>query len=304
MTSHHAPGPLGSRLRVLAAAALFSSAGAAVKWVHFNAWQVTCFRSVVAALAFLVLLPEARRRPTPRVLVVGATYATTMILFIQSTKRTTAASAIFLQATAPLWVVLLSPWLLGERTRARDVAFMAVLAAGLVCFFIGVDPVSATAPNPFLGNVLSVFTGLTWALTVMGLRALGRTDARGESVGWGPASALWGNVLASLICFPLALPAWSHTGSTASDWWIVGCLGVFQIALAYTLLLRGLERVRALEASLLLLLEPVLNPVWTWIVHGERPGAWSLAGGAVILVATVGKSWWDGRSTPPTDRAS
>jgi drug/metabolite transporter (DMT)-like permease len=306
---HHAPGPLGSRLRVLAAAALFSSGGAAVKAIHFTAWQVACLRSTVATLAFLVLLPEARRRPNPRVLAVGAAYATTMILYVQSAKLTTAASSIFLQATAPLWVVLLSPWLLGERVRPRDIAFMAVLAAGLGCFFVGVDPASATATNPLLGNVLSVFAGLTWALTVMGLRALGRVDAsgasRGERGGWGPASALWGSILACLFCLPKALLAFSQTGGgTAADWAIVSYLGVFQIAVAYVFLLRGLQRVRALEASLLLLLEPVLTPVWAWIVHGERPGPWSLTGGAVIVAATVGKSWWDGRPTPSTDTAS
>src|SRR4051794_39217525 len=105
--SRAAPGPLGSRLRVLAAAALFSSGGAAVKAIHLNGWQVASFRSAVATVAFLLFLPESRRRPTPRVLAVGAVYAATMVLFVLSTKMTTAASAIFLQATAPLWVVLL-----------------------------------------------------------------------------------------------------------------------------------------------------------------------------------------------------
>jgi drug/metabolite transporter (DMT)-like permease len=293
----HPPGPLGSRLRVLAAAALFSSGGAAVKAIHLNGWQVASFRSAVATVAFLLFLPEARRRPTPRVLAVGAVYATTMILFVLSTKMTTAASSIFLQATAPLWVVLLSPWLLGERVRLPDLVYMAALCLGLGCFFVGLDPVTVTAPRPLLGNVLAALSGLTWALTVMGLRSLGRVDAEGSGGGgWGPASALWGSILASLFCLPMALPIAAGTG-TAADWWIVIYLGVFQIALAYLFLLRGLQRVRALEASLLLLLEPVLNPVWAWIVHGERPGAWSLTGGGVIVAATVVKSWWDGRAS-------
>jgi drug/metabolite transporter (DMT)-like permease len=277
---------------VLAAAALFSSGGAAVKSIHLTGWQVACFRSAVATVAFLLVLPEARRRPTLKVLGVAAVYAITMVLFVLSTKLTTAASSIFLQATAPLWVVLLSPWLLGERVRMRDILYMGVLAVGLACFFVGLDPVTVTAPEPLLGNVLAALSGLTWALTVMGLRALGRVDPGSGGGGWGPASALWGSILASLFCLPKALPV---SGSTAADWWIVIYLGVFQIALAYVLLLRGLEKVRALEASLLLLLEPVLNPVWAWIVHGERPGAWSLAGGGVIIAATVVKSWWDGR---------
>lgn len=290
----HPPGPLGSRLRLLAAAALFSSGGAAVKSIQLTAWQVASFRSGVATLAFLLLLPEARRRPTLRVLAVATAYAATMVLFIQANKLTTAAGAIFLQATAPLWVVLLSPWLLGERIRGRDVAYMAVLAVGLGCFFVGIDPVSATAPNPLLGNLLAAVSGLSWALTIMGLRALGRNGAGGES--WGPASALWGSIFTFAGCLFLALPVGP---STPKDWLIISYLGIFQVGVAYVFLLRGIQRVPAVEASLLLLLEPVLNPVWAWIVHGERPGAWSLAGGAILLLATLVKTWVDARPLRP-----
>jgi DME family drug/metabolite transporter len=293
------PTPLSARLKVLAAAALFSSGGAAIKAVHLAGWQVAAFRSTIAAVALFVLVREARRRPNPRVLAVGFAYAATMVLFVLANKLTTSASAIYLQSSAPLYVLLLSPWLLKERVRARDVVFMVVLALGMGLFFVGVEPVSATAPNPLLGNILSIVSGVTWALTIMGLRALGRgaeADAEGS---WGPAAALWGNVFAALACLPLALPVGP---SRPADWLLLGYLGVFQIGAAYVFLLRGLERVRAFEASLLLLLEPVLNPVWTWLVHGERPGAWSLAGGGVILAATLIKSWVDGRGSGPVAR--
>lgn len=289
--AQHAPGALGSRLRVLAAAALFSSGGAAVKAAALTGWQVASFRSAVATLAFLLLLPEARRLPTLRVLAVGAAYSVTMILFVLSNKLTTAASAIYLQATAPLWVVLLSPWVLGEKVRAADLVYMAALGVGLGCFFAGLDPVSATAPNPFLGNILAALSGLTWAVTIMGLRGLGR-----GSESWGPASALWGSVITALVCLPKALPV---VDTTAADWAIIAYLGTFQVGVGYVFLLRGLKRVPAIEASLLLLLEPVLNPLWAWIVHGERPGAGSIVGGAVILLATVAKSVWDARRTVP-----
>jgi DME family drug/metabolite transporter len=288
--------PLVSRLEVLAAAALFSSGGALIKSISFTGWQVASFRSVVAAATLFFLLREVRRRPTARVLGVGVFYAATMVLFVLANKLTTSASAIFLQSTAPLYVLLLSPWLLREKIRARDVAFMMTLAAGLGLFFVGFDPVSATAPNPKLGNVLALASGVTWALTIMGLRALGRD---GES--WGPAAAFWGNVFAALACLPLALPV---APAPPTDWLLVICLGVFQIALAYFFLLRGIAKVSAFEASLLLLLEPVLNPVWAWMVHGERPGNWSLAGGAVILLATLVKGWIDARAIPKSDFAS
>lgn len=288
-TTH--PTPLSARLRVLAAAALFSTGGAVIKAVSFSGWQVASFRSGVALIALFLLLPEARRRPSLKVLGVGLAYASTMILFVQSNKLTTAASMVFLQSTAPLYVLLLAPWLLHERVRRRDLVYMAVLALGLGLFFVGLDPVSVTAPNPLLGNLLALLSGVTWALTILGLRALGR--GAGEEGSWGPAAALWGSIFAFVLCLPPALPV---TSSRPLDWLLVISLGVFQIALAYIFLLRGLERVRALEASLLLLLEPVLNPVWAWLVHGERPGFWSLTGGAVIILSTVVKSWIDSRA--------
>lgn len=286
------PTPLSSRLKVLAAATLFSSGGAAIKAVHLAGWQVASFRSAIAALALLVLVREVRRRPSLRVLGVGLAYAGTLILFVLANKLTTAAGAIYLQSTAPLYVLLLSPWLLKEPVRGRDVVYMVVLALGLGLFFVGLDPVSATAPNPLLGNVLSLISGVTWALTIMGLRDLGRRAGGEEGGSWAPAAAFWGNVFAALGCLPMALPV---AASRPTDWVILGYLGVFQIAIAYLFLLRGLEKVRAFEASLLLLLEPVLNPIWAWMVHGERPGTGSLAGGGVILLATVVKSWVDGR---------
>jgi len=288
--------PIVSRLEVLAAAALFSSGGALIKSISFSGWQVASFRSVVAAATLFLLLREVRRRPTVRMLGVGVFYAATMVLFVLANKLTTSASAIFLQSTAPLYVLLLSPWLLREKIRARDVLFMFTLAAGLGLFFVGFDPVSATAPNPKLGNVLALASGVTWALTIMGLRAAGRG---GES--WGPAAAFWGNVFAALACLPMALPVAS---ARPTDWLLLICLGMLQIALAYFFLLRGIARVSAFEASLLLLLEPVLNPVWSWLVHGERPGGWSLAGGAVILLATLVKGWIDARAIPKSDFAA
>lgn len=291
MSTTTPPTPLSARFKVLAAAALFSSGGAVIKAISFSGWQVASFRSGVAVIALFLLMPEARRRPNLKVMAVGFSYATTMILFVQANKLTTAASTIFLQSTAPLYVLLLSPWLLQEKVRPRDLVYMAVLGMGLGLFFVGLDPVSATAPNPLLGNVLALLSGLFWATTVMGLRALGRGAEEGGS--WGPAGALWGSVLAFSMCLPMALPV---TSSRPVDWLLVGFLGVFQIAIAYMFLLRGLENVRALEASLLLLLEPVLNPVWAWLVHGERPGAWSLTGGAIILLSTVVKSVLDTRA--------
>jgi drug/metabolite transporter (DMT)-like permease len=287
------PSSVGSRLAVLAAAALFSTGGAGIKAVSLGAWQVGCLRASIAALTLFIVLPETRRRPTLRVLGIACCHSATMLLFVLANKLTTAAGAVYLQSTAPLWVLILSPWLLHERIRRTDVVAMLILGAGLASFFIGADAASRTAPNPLLGNVLAVISSLSWALTIMGLRWAGRGAGEGEGVNLGPVSALFGNLLTALICLPMALPL---PPLGVRDLGILSYLGVVQVGLAYVCLLRGLRGVPAFEASLLILLEPVLNPIWAWWLHGERPGAGSIAGAALILGATVFKSVFDQRA--------
>lgn len=285
--------PVAARLEVLAAAALFSTGGAAIKACAFDGLQVASLRSGIAALALPLLLGPARRGwGRPGTWLVAVAYAATLVLFVTSTKLTTAANAIFLQSTAPLWVLVLSPWLLAERFRVRDLGFLAAAAAGLAALLAGTAPPSATAPDPATGNLLALAAGVSWALTVMGLRHLERAGERG-----GLAAAAAGNVLAFLAVLPWAWPI--PAGST-TDWLVLGWLGVFQIGLAYLFLTRGLARVPALEASLLLLVEPVLNPLWTWLAHGENPGGWSLAGGAVVLAVVAARGLLEARDRPAT----
>jgi drug/metabolite transporter (DMT)-like permease len=274
--------PTRARLLVLVGAVLFSSGGAGIKLCGLTSWQVASLRSGIAGLALLWLAPVARRDVDHRALLVGAAYAATMILFVLANKLTTAANAIFLQSTAPLYVLLLAPWLLGEPTRRGDLAVTAAMALGLALFFVGEQPRFASAPDPLRGNLVAALSGVTWALTVMGLRWLSREPAR--PIG---ATLVAGNALACLICLPLALPV---RGAAATDWLILAYLGVVQIALAYVLVSAGLRRLTALEGVLLLLLEPVLNPLWAGLLQGEFPGPWSIAGGAVVLGATVGSA--------------
>lgn len=274
---HHA----ADRLRLAAAAALFSTGGAAIKATTFTAWQVASFRSGVAALAVLILVPASRRLLDPRVLLVALTYAATMVLFVASNKTTTAANAIFLQSAAPLYVLLLAPWLLKEHASRDDMVVMAIIAAGLALVFVGTPSGSATAPNPKLGDMLALLSGGAWALTLIGLRWLGTREG-GERATLATVAA--GNAIACLACLPAALPV---VQATAIDWAAVAYLGLFQIGLAYYLMTRGIRGVSAFEASVILLIEPALNPLWAWLVHGEEPGVLPVVGGALILSATV-----------------
>jgi drug/metabolite transporter (DMT)-like permease len=277
-----------ARLQVLAAALLFSGGGAGIKACALSSYQVASFRSGVAALAVWILVREARTPPGPRALLVGSAYAATLVLFVLANKLTTAANTIFLQSTAPLYIVLLGPWLLGERIRKGDLGLLALALAGLAMFFVGIEPPRSTAPDPARGNLLALLAGATWALTLMGLRWMSRGGRGGAS---SPAAAvLAGNVIAFLAVLPPALPVGP---ARPADWAIIAGLGLLQIGLAYRFLTAAFRHVPALEASLLLLLEPVLNPVWAWIVQGERPQPWSLLGGLLILTAATSKTALD-----------
>jgi drug/metabolite transporter (DMT)-like permease len=214
-----------------------------------------------------------------------------MLLFVLSNKLTTSANTIFLQSTAPLYILLLGPWLLGERNRASDFVIMIMVVAGLSMFFVGAEAPVRTAPDPLRGNILAAASGLCWALTIMGMRWLGREERAGRA-STAPA-VVAGNLIALLVSLPFALPV---LHSRPADWAIVTGLGVVQIGLAYLFLTRALRHVAALPAMILLLLEPALNPIWAWLIHGERPGKFSNLGGALILSATVLKTWYDSRA--------
>jgi len=279
-----------SRLEILAAGLLFSGGGAAIKACALTSYQVASFRSGIAALAVWVLVREARVLPGPRVLLVGLAQAATFILFVLANKLTTAANTIFLQSTAPVYILLLGPWLLRERIRRADLGILAIAFLGLLMFFIGVEPPRVTAPDPVRGNVLALLAGVTWALTLMGLRWLGRGAGEGDHPG--AVAVLTGNLIAFAVMLPMALPVGQ---ARPVDWVLIVGLGVLQIGLAYKFLAAAFRHVPALEASLLLLIEPVLNPLWAWLAHGERPGAWPLLGGALILTAATLKTWVDTR---------
>ena len=133
--------------------------------------------------------------------------------------------------------------------------------------------------------MVAALSGISWALTILGLRWLGRGAKANESAG---AAVVTGNLITFLVCLAPALPMGV---AGPRDWMILVYLGVFQIGLAYILMTRGVRGVPALETSLLLLLEPVSNAVWAWLIHGERPGPWSLSGCAIILVATIARTF-------------
>ena len=197
-------------------------------------------------------------------------YAATVTFFVVANDRTTAANAIFLQYTGPIYVALLSPWLLKERIRRLDWFCIALALAGIALFFR-----DQFSPRGLSGILFALASGLGFGSMAVLLRM--ERDAS-------PGSALLlGNFLTAVIGLPFALghplPA-SQAGALA-------ILGVVQLGIPYILYSIAIRSVTALEAVLLPMLEPILNPLWVALARGERPGPWSLVGGGLVLGAVV-----------------
>lgn len=286
---------MSPRLRVVTSAVLFSTGGAAIKLCGFGPWQLAAGRACIAAVAMLVLMPEARLGWTWRSPIVGVAYAGAGLSFILANKLTTAASAIFIQATHPLFILVLAPLLLREHVTRRDLEFMALLAVGMALLLSSPGRRFVTAPNPALGNVLAAGCAVSWAFTLIGYRWVAGRGSGGH--GAVAAAAISGNGIICLIAVPLAFPI---AAGTPRDWIVVAYLGVFQLALAYVFLSRALTQIRALEVALVGLVEPVLSSIWAWLVHGETPGIRVVLGGSVILAATGWHAWREPPRVPIT----
>ncbi len=253
-------------------ALVWSSGGLAIKLVDAPAMAIAGARSALAALTLLVL---ARGRPGltfSRAQVLGAAaYACMLVTNVAATRLTTAANAILLAYSAPLWVALAAPRLLGEPTRPGDWGFVAAVCAGMVLFFL-----DRLSPGGLWGNVLACGTGLAYAGFTLAMRA--EKDASPL------ATAFLGHVLTALCGLP-----WIVAAPLPGPGSLLGLLylGVAQQGLSLALYAWAIRRARALTAILVMTLEPVLNPLWVALGLGEIPGPWALAGGAVVLAAVT-----------------
>ena len=251
-----------------------------------SGWQIASYRSGVAAIFLWTVLPAARRNWTWRTLVAGAVYAAMVVLFVLSNKLTTSANAILLQSTYPVYLLLLGPLLLREKLRAADLAVVTGVVLGAMVLFSGSERVVATAPDPVRGNIVALASGVAWALTIAAMRWMGKRDPLAESAG---AVAIAGNFIAFLACLPLAYngpPVNMEAGV------VVAYLGLVQVGLGYVFLTRSIRHVPAVDAATLLLIEPVLNPIWSWLIHGEQPSGRALTGGAMIMTAAFAGAIW------------
>lgn len=239
-----------------------------IKSVHAHPLAIAGVRSAISAVVFLVVLGKPKINGSKVQIGAALAYTGTVIFFVLANKATTAANAIFLQYTAPIYVAFLSSWLLKEKTRILDWVTVFIVIGGMALFFL--DNLSSTG---VLGNIFAVASGVFFALQVIFLR-MQKDGSPWESV-------YLGNIFTAIIGLPFLFLAWPNT----SGWVDLLILGVVQLGIPYILYTKAIKHTSALEAILIPVIEPILNPLWVVMFVGEIPGPWSLIGGFIVLAA-------------------
>jgi drug/metabolite transporter (DMT)-like permease len=273
-------------LLLLLAALCWSLGGVLIKSIDWPPMAIAAGRSTIAIP--IILLCVGWPRFTFSLAQIGGAigYALTVVLFVFATRMTTAANAIFLQYTAPIYVALIGRWYLKERASPIDWLVIAVALLGIALFFL--DRLTIAG---WWGNIIALGSGLAFAAVALFLRK--------EKAGSPIASIVLGNVIVALAGLPFMLVAPSLGGGS---WWRLLLLGTVQLGLPYVFYAAAIKHVTALEATLIPLLEPVLNPLWVMLALGERPGPWAIFGALLVLGAVLGRGLMmiKGRRTAPS----
>lgn len=269
---------------VVFAVLLWSTGGLFIKLTSFNAFAVNAGRSLFAALTVALFTYRKGLRLSGFIFVKSLLYAGTLSCFVYANKTTTAANAIFLQYTAPIYILILSPFVLKEKFRPADLATVVLCIGGMALFFVD-DSQTISAPNVFVGNIVALASGVFFGLYILLLRHPAASHDN-------PAvSVFYGNLIIVLVMIPLIL-ADPPTSIRPSDIGAIMFLGIFQIGLAYILFTTGVAAgVRSLDASIIGFIEPLFNPVWVYIFIGEKPSKWAILGGAVIILTVAIHTW-------------
>ena len=261
---------------MLGAAILWSTGGLFIKATHLSALELSFGRSLLAAITLVVVTRREGFGVNRISALTSVLYAALLLLFVLATKLTTAANAIFLQYTAPVYVLIFEPIFYKEKFRVRDLATVVACVAGMSLFFVG-----KLRPQDLSGNLLALASGVCFAFFFLLLRHSKAREVNRAS------SAIYGNLIVVLLCAPSFFTA-ARRGISSEDLARVVYLGVVQIGFAYLLFTLAMARgVRSLDAGIIGYVEPVLNPIWVFLFIGERPSGWAIVGGAIIITSVV-----------------
>ena len=265
---------------VFLAALLWSSGGLFIKLVPYTPMQISFFRCSIAAVTFAIIFRKSVLRVNKLSILSSFFYAGTLICYVIAMKTTTAANTIFLQSTAPIYVLIFEPILNKTNWEKANIITIAVCFVGMILFFLG-----GLEPGQLEGNLLALLSGIFFAALFLGLK---KNDKQYQQ-----NSIFVGNVIVAIICIPFLT---TLQEIVFTDFWKVIYLGVFQIAIAYAFFSTGLKTVFAVEASIISMVEPVLNPVWVFIGYGEVPAVTAIIGGIIIITAITVRTIQMGRA--------
>lgn len=259
---------------LIIAALMWSIGGLFIKLVDLSPIAITATRSIAAALVFLIYLKKPRWHWNRYFIIGVLSYASMMLLYVFSIRLTTAANAIFLEFTAPIYVVVLGYFILNERITVFDILSMIVIFFGMTLFFI--DELSFYG---FWGNIMAAIAGVCLGIVTIIIRK--EKESAFQIV-------LMGNIVTAIVCIPFMFTGIQETVST--DWLIIFTLGIIQLGIPYILYTKALRHVQALDAILVSMIEPILNPFWVYIFIGEKMGEWALLGGFLVLLGSIGRA--------------
>lgn len=268
-------------LYVALGVSLWSLGGVLFKLTSVSGYEANLGRCLFAVVTIFFLTRRQGLRINKYALLNSLFYTGALSFFALANKKTTAANAIFLQYTAPIYVLVLAPFILKEKFRWTDLITVFACLGGMSLFFLDQNAVGNLSPeSQFQGNILALASGVCFGVYMLLLR-------HPQMLKQNPAvSVFYGNLMAILFMLPFVVRA--PSAWTSQDLMAVAVLGVFQIGLAYYFFTLGVAKgVRSLDASIIGFIEPILNPVWVFLVVGEVPGTWALLGGAVIVAAVI-----------------
>ena len=260
---------------------LWSLNGLFIKLVDWHPLALSATRSMVATAVLLLYYRRLHITWSFNQIGGAVTYSATMIFFVVATQMTTAANAILLQYTAPVFVALLSYLFLQEKVTRFDWGTTVVVMVGMVLFFF-----DELAPGYLWGNILALLSGVTFACFTLFMRK----QKEGSPV----ESVILGSILTVLIGLPFLF---SGPPAGAYSWLAMIVMGLF-MGIAFILYCGVIRQVRAIEAILVLIAEPLLNPLWVFVILGERPGPWALLGGMIIVGSIALRGISASRRTP------
>jgi drug/metabolite transporter (DMT)-like permease len=262
---------------------LWSTGGLFIKATTLDAFTVNLGRSLFAAITVAVFTYRKGLKLNGFTLLTSFLYAGTLTCFVYANKTTTAANAIFLQYTAPIYILILAPFILKEKFRASDLITVAVCLAGMSLFFLETPSAeNRLATDIFTGNIAALVSGVFFGLYFILLRHPRSLENRNPAL-----SVFYGNIIIVLLMLPLVSNN-PPVQISSNDILAILFLGILQIGIAYVLFTKGIaEGVRSLDASIIGFIEPLLNPIWVFLILGERPSQWAILGGAIIIAAIV-----------------